>query len=114
MLEKLRDEWRRFKSRKPGERFRERYRHKQRSGRGLVQKVLVMAAGALLFAVGVLLLAFPGPGTILMFIGAGLIAEESLLVARGLDWLELRLRTLYRRVMRLWNHTSLGRKVFWL
>jgi hypothetical protein len=65
-----------------------------------------MAAGALIFAVGVFLLAFPGPGTIVMFIGGGLIAEESLLVARLLDWLEVRLRNLCARIVRAWNRTS--------
>ena len=100
-----------MKRRKPGQRFQERYRQKQRLARSVMRKVLVMTAGALIFAGGVFLLAFPGPGAILLVIGASLIAEESLLAARGLDWLELRLRSFYTRAMRLWNRTSLGIKV---
>jgi hypothetical protein len=114
MLEKFRQEWQRFKRRKPGQRFQERYREKQKLRRGVLRKVLVTASGALIFAIGVFLLAFPGPGTILIFIGASLIGEESLLGARGLDWLEIRLRSLYRRGMQLWNRTSLGVKVLLL
>jgi hypothetical protein len=76
-----------------------------------MRKILVMAAGALIFAVGVFLLAFPGPGTILLIIGAGLIAEESLFAARGLDGFELRLRSLYAGTVRLWNRTSPAIKV---
>jgi hypothetical protein len=111
MLEKLKREWQRFRKCKPGQRFKERYYQKQRSPRSVMRKILVMAAGTLIFAVGVFLLAFPGPGTILLIIGAGLIAEESLFAARGLDGFELRLRSLYAGTVRLWNRTSPAIKV---
>jgi hypothetical protein len=106
MLEKLKHEWQRFRRSKPGHRFKERYYQKQRSPRSIVRKILVTAAGALIFAVGIFLLAFPGPGTILLIIGASLIAEESLLAARALDWLEVRLRSLFAGSLRLWQRTS--------
>lgn len=111
MLEKLKHEWRRFRRSQPGYRFKERYYQKQRSPRSIVRKILVMAAGVLIFAVGVFLLAFPGPGTILLIIGASLIAEESLLAARALDSVEVRLRGLFAMSSRLWKRTSPAIKV---
>ena len=106
MFKRLKQEWQRFRRRKPGRRFEERYYQKQQSARGVFRKILIMSAGVLIIAVGIVLLAFPGPGTILMLIGAALIAEESLVTARALDWLELRLRGLYARTVRAWKRTS--------
>jgi hypothetical protein len=106
MFERLKQEWQRFRRRKPGQRFEERYHLKQKSARSVFRKVLIMSAGGLTIAVGIVLLAFPGPGTVLLLIGAALIAEESLVTARALDWLELRLRGLYTRTVRAWRRTS--------
>jgi hypothetical protein len=41
-----------------------------------------------------------------VFIGAGLIAEESYLAARTLDWIELRVRRLADRARRRWKSAS--------
>jgi hypothetical protein len=47
---------------------------------------------------GFILLFVPGPGLLLIAVGAALLARESLAVARALDWLEVRGRRLARRV----------------
>jgi uncharacterized protein (TIGR02611 family) len=106
MLENLKRSWQRFKRSKPGQRFKQRYYQKQRSGRSTVRKVLVLAAGVLVFAAGIFLLPAPGPGMIVLVIGASLIAEESLVAARALDWAELRLRSLHASSLRLWERAS--------
>jgi uncharacterized protein (TIGR02611 family) len=106
MLESLRKNWQRFKRSTPGLRFQQRYHQKQQSGRSAVRRVLVIAAGVLVFAAGLFFLPAPGPGMIILLIGASLIAEESLLAARALDWAELRLRRAYARGLRLWTRTS--------
>lgn len=111
MFEKLKKDWHRFRRSRPGHRFQLRYYQKQRSRRGTLRKVLVMAAGALIFAAGIFFLAFPGPGTLLLVIGASFVAEESVLAARALDWAEVRARKLYAMSLRLWKGTSPATRV---
>jgi hypothetical protein len=111
MLEKLKRDWQRFRRSRPGQRFQQRYYQKQRSPHGMIRKGLVMATGALVFVAGIFFLAFPGPGTVLLVIGAGLIAQESLLAARALDSAEVRLRKLYAMSVRLWKGTSTAIRV---
>jgi hypothetical protein len=62
-------------------------------------------------AAGIIFLPAPGPGTIIFFIGASLIAQESFLAARALDWTELRLRKLAAWSLGVWHHTSLMVKI---
>jgi putative transmembrane protein PGPGW len=106
MFERIKQSWQRFKRSKPGHRFKQRYYEKQRSGRSTVRKILVITAGLLIFAAGIFFLPAPGPGTIILLIGASLIAEESIIAARGLDWAEVRLRSLYAKSLCLWKRTS--------
>jgi hypothetical protein len=78
-----------------GERFRTFYdRHHQRPH--LVRSIVTIGAGLLLIALGLLLLVLPGPGLLVAAIGAALLAGESLMVARAMDWLDA-------RVTRLWQ-----------
>jgi hypothetical protein len=53
--------------------------------------------GAILVLAGVLLMVIPGPGLLLFFFGLGVIGTESLLVARFMDWSEVRARRLIGR-----------------
>jgi hypothetical protein len=62
-------------------------------------------------AVGLLLLAAPGPGLIVCVIGAGLIAQESLYAARALDWAEPRIRNLVAWSLGVWRRSSAIAKV---
>ena len=45
-----------------------------------------------------------------MVIGGALLAGESLLVARPMDWLELRIRKMLSWLWRTWRHTPLTGK----
>ena len=56
----------------------------------------------------------PGPLELIAVIGAGLIAPESLLVARALDWTELRLRRLATWSLGVWRRASLAVKILLL
>lgn len=113
MFKDLKQSWQRFKRSKPGYRFQRRYYEKQRSRPSTVRKILVIAVGVLIFAVGIFFLAAPGPGIMVLLIGASLIAEQSLVAARALDWAELRLRTLYTNALRLWRRASPAIR-FWI
>jgi len=52
-----------------------------------------MAVGVLLCLTGVVMLVTPGPGLLALLAGAGLLAAESLALARVLDRAELWLRS---------------------
>ncbi|WP_438483158.1 PGPGW domain-containing protein [Oleiharenicola lentus] len=100
----------------PGSRFKNRYASakKARKDGSWTQHIfrivrLIVAAGAL--AVGVLLVFIPGPAILFFFIAGGLLASESKLVARFLDWTEVRLRAWWKWGMRHWTKIPLAGKI---
>ena len=101
MMQRLKKSWRELKAAKAGERFQERYRRS--SGEGPLRKVLFIGGGILVMAAGVFFLPAPGPGMLILVVGAGLIAEESLIAARALDWMEIRLRRFAKWARRAWR-----------
>jgi hypothetical protein len=107
MFRRIRRSWQRFKNDRPGERFQEQFR-RRRFSRSTLQKALFIGGGALLMGAGFFFLFVPGPGLLVMLIGAILIAQQSLLAARALDWLEVRLRALLARGLRLWKRDLPG------
>jgi UPF0716 family protein affecting phage T7 exclusion len=100
MLKDLKQSWRRFKAALPGRRFQQQFRHRQRFRSGAVRKALLIAGGILLAAAGVFLLFVPGPGIIILLIGAVVIAQQSSLAARAFDRIEISLRRFLRQSFR--------------
>jgi uncharacterized protein (TIGR02611 family) len=100
----LRDHLRDIKRGRPGHRFEDHYRHEKHAKRGRSSKgrVLRLALGLVSVIVGLILCVIPGPGLPFIFIGGGLLAAESLIVARVMDWLELRVRAVLRWAKRHW------------
>ncbi|MGH8173247.1 MAG: PGPGW domain-containing protein [Rhodanobacteraceae bacterium] len=88
MFEGLRKQWRVFRADPAGERFQRRYR-RNKARAGLVRKFAIIGGGLALVVIGIALLVLPGPGLLLMLLGAGLIAEESQVAARLLDRMDL-------------------------
>ena len=107
LSQRVRSRWDEFKSGKPGERFQERYRRRRREGHGLLVKVLYVSVGTVLFVLGLVMLPAPGPGFLVLFPAAALIAEESLWAARAFDAAEVKLRALGAWVERTWKRASL-------
>lgn len=105
MLSKLKKHWQELEQYPPGERFQRRNRRRReqrkRSGRSLR-----VGGGLLLIVLGLMLLFVPGPGTIVALIGLALLAQESMFVARWLDWMELRGRRVASFIANHWAHTS--------
>jgi len=95
----LKQRWRRFLAAPSGTRFQAHYR-RQHAHRGLVRTMVAIGAGLLLIALGIVLLVLPGPGLLIGAIGAALLAGESLLVARALDWIDRQATRLWRRLRR--------------
>jgi hypothetical protein len=99
-MERLRKAWRDLKSGPPGRRFQSRYERARKRGRGTLRKWLVMVAGTLLLLAGVVFLPLPGPGILIIAAGGLLMAECSQSVARAMDWVELRIRSLSSSLQR--------------
>jgi hypothetical protein len=111
MIRTLRQTWRDFEESVPGKRFQERFERRQRSEKHFFQKALSVGGGILIMAAGLFFLAAPGPGVLVLLVGAGLIAQESFHVARALDWLEVRLRKLVGWSLHVWRHCPLVLKI---
>ena len=97
MWKKFTQTWRRIRAGKAGQRFQQEFKRRHGAGRSPVRKALLIGGGLLFMAAGFVLLFIPGPGLVVLFVGAFLIAQQSLLAARALDWSELRLRKLLGR-----------------
>jgi uncharacterized protein (TIGR02611 family) len=110
MVERMKRHWREFRESKPGERFKDRYRRRQEAERGhIVWRIFLITVGAVI-AVGSLVLApLPGPGWFTVFIGLMILGGELLPAARFLDWLEVRLRKLWRLVRKVWRASIVGK-----
>jgi hypothetical protein len=114
MWEKFKQTWRRLKAANPGQRFQQEFRRRHGAGRSPIQKALLIVGGLLLMAAGFLLLFIPGPGLVFLFAGGFLIAQQSLVAARALDWSEVRLRKLLAWSLRAWRRSSITLKLLFV
>jgi uncharacterized protein (TIGR02611 family) len=110
MFTRLRQQWQDVTRARPGTRFRQRYRARQVRRRCHVAKVLVITAGLLLFLLGIVLLPAPGPGFLVIFVGAAMIAEESYWAASALDAIERKGWRVFRWMRKAWRRASLALK----
>ncbi len=97
---RLREDWRRFRARTPGERFSQTYLAHQRERSSATARIAIIVGAVLLVAVGVVALVAPGPGLIGIAAGLALIARESKTLANLMDRLELFGRRVWRRCRR--------------
>ena len=61
-------------------------------------------------AVGVVLVFIPGPAVLFFFIGGGLLAAESRVIAWGLDYSELKIRAMWTWIKRHWRELHVAGK----
>jgi uncharacterized protein (TIGR02611 family) len=106
MLQQLRTHWRQLRRARPGERFRQQYERSRAAGRSTLRKVVFLGGGAAVLAAGIFFLPAPGPGILIVLVGAGMIAQESRTAARALDWAELRLRALAGAARQRWRRAT--------
>jgi hypothetical protein len=109
MLQQIRTTWKLFKTSKPGERFVRLY-HSREARPSWWQRSTFLLLGVLLMIVGVVLMAAPGPGTVAFVLGAAIAAQESLRVARAMDWAEVRLWRAARSARAWWRRRSTSTK----
>lgn len=111
MLKRLKESWRRLRAGTPGRRFQQQHSRRQESGRSPLKKALFVVVGLLLMAVGIFLLFVPGPGLVVLLLGALMVAQQSLLAARALDWAEVRALKLLDPSLRVWRRSSRALKI---
>jgi uncharacterized protein (TIGR02611 family) len=102
----LKEHWQDLKEGKPGKRFQDHYRKYHESGGNRMRKVLFIGMGALIVAAGIFFLPAPGPGFLIIFLGGGLMAQESQRAAKVLDWTELRVRRIADWALGVWKRAS--------
>jgi uncharacterized protein (TIGR02611 family) len=102
----LKLQWRELKCGRPGTRFKQRWRVREQSRRSYFAKPLYITAGVFVLLIGLILLPAPGPGCLVVFFGAAMIAEESFWMATLLDRLELRGRRILARAAKHWRRAS--------
>ena len=103
MFESLKKNWHSLKRGRAGSRFQEQYDNERKEQKSGVSRVLRIAGGIILILVGLFFLPAPGPGSIILALGAVLIAREFRLAALVLDQVELRARRLFAWGKRRWQ-----------
>jgi hypothetical protein len=110
MFKEISQHWNQFRKYPSGERFERYYRSRHDAERSATKKTLLIGAGIVIMAAGVVFLAIPGPGLVVMLIGAGLIARESLVVSRIFDRIEPHACQLAKWCRATWRRLSPGVK----
>lgn len=111
MFDALKKRWASLKQGEPGRRFKDTYDEHHGRNTNPAQKVLILAAGIVVFAAGIFFMPAPGPGILIVIFGAGLIAQESRPAARLLDAAELRIRAVLAWGVGVWSRATLPRQL---
>jgi hypothetical protein len=106
VIDALKKHWRDLASGRPGHRFQDHYRRAHKGALGF-RRVCKMAAAIVLTIAGLVLLFIPGPGSVLIVIGAALLAQESEVIARLCDASEVRGRKLISAAVKAWRGSSM-------
>jgi len=100
MFDQLKKNWDIFKQSEPGKRFKDRYhrRSEKRHRDSKIKVLLNISIGIVIIIIGMIFWFIPGPGWLMIFIGAAIIAGESIITARFLDYIEVKIRELRNAV----------------
>lgn len=110
MLTRLKKYWASLRNGQAGSRFQEQYEKERKKQKSTAGRVLRIIAGALLIPVGLFFLAVPGPGLVIIALGALLIAREFLFAATVLDWMEVRGRRVFTWAKQRWHRLVRARR----
>ena len=97
VLERIKEEWRRFAAEPPGERFERHYERKREQEQGALGRAMWIVAGVLFVLAGIVMLFTPGPGLLAIGFGVTCLSRESRRLARGCDRAEMRCRAAWSR-----------------
>jgi uncharacterized membrane protein YbaN (DUF454 family) len=114
MFTKLKHEWQQLRRSPPGKRFQRRFDARLNGPAGpssLLRRLIVIGLAVIFFAIGIVLVFIPGPAILFFFLAGALLAEESRAIARLLDWLELRVRAIWRPLKAWWKRRTQAAKL---
>ena len=113
LIGRIREDWHGFKASRAGYRFRDHHRRRKRRNKGkfIFRKVLFIFGGLAIAVVSLVLAPLPGPGLGTSLVGLLIIAGELLIVARFLDWAEVKLRRPARRAKGAWTNLPQRAKI---
>lgn len=89
MFESMREQWRLFRADPPGRRFVLRHARHRKLQRKRWHSAFMMSLGVVAMLLGTAMLVLPGPGLLVILLGAFLVGEESLVASRVLDRVDL-------------------------
>lgn len=110
MLNGLKQEWAQLKRGKPGSRFKAQFDQNRKEASSGFGRVLRVVVALLLLPVGVFFLAVPGPGLVVIAIGAVMIAREFRSAASALDATEVRVRRVAEWGRKKWKQLVRARR----
>lgn len=111
MIESFKETWDKIQQDPPGKRFRRQYRRRQAARESIINRLLFIGMGLVSILVGITMLFTPGPGIFFIFLGWGLVAQESLWLSILLDKFELYLRKWVDWGKEKWDGSSTMLKV---
>lgn len=108
MFASLKKHWQEFKKSRPGHRFQDRHARRQKEAQGSFnwKRWVNILAGIGIVLAGVVMLAVPGPGLPVAVMGLALLGSEFLVLAKFLDWAEVRLRKWWQKARSFWRRAS--------
>ena len=109
VVQKVKEEWGRFKRDEPGKRFIGHY-HRAQKNKSVGKTVLSILVGLVLLGAGIFMWFVPGPGWLFVFFGLAMFAGQSQVIARFLDRVELKLRAWGGWIKRFWRRAHVGVK----
>ena len=106
MFEGLKESWHELKDGEPGSRFVDHFERRQERETSRWKRIALMALGIAMLVAGLFMMVAPGPGILGLFVGGGLVAQESRIAARAMDWLEVQARKVAEPAKRAWDRAS--------
>ena len=107
-IAEIKQEWRRLKRDRPGERFDN---HRRRmSTKPTWQKVVRAVLGIALIGVGIVFCVLPGPGSLGIVLGLALLGGMSKTISHWMDRIEPKLRRGLSHAQHFWHHLSRPKK----
>jgi hypothetical protein len=113
MFNTIKDDLRQLKCGEPGSRFCDFYEFRKRHRRPGFSpaRALTIFFGLALVIGGASIGWLPGPGGFVAIFGLALLAQEFRPMAVVLDWIEPKLHTLWRALVRIWRRMSATSRV---
>jgi uncharacterized protein (TIGR02611 family) len=106
MLNQIQALWRQLVEEKPGKRFKNLHEKMHTRETSPCLRWTLPILGFVIAVAGLIMIPAPGPGTIILFFGLGMIATECRPLAHWLDGIEVMARAVRREFLSWWRQSS--------